>query len=164
MRSVCRAAGSPLVSDSRFSCSSSPEECDPSHSRLRCGVRIHCGIACPARLTPMHRRTGLRKVFNQSIIGSALVSFTLTGMTCVLAHSGGGTPLGPLYGALGAAGDCLMIVSSDRKNGKWVFLLNESANLIEQLDLDGDGEKEIVASRCAGGQLPGLSRLLHQMS
>ena len=49
-----------------------------------------------------------------------------------------------LYGAWGAAADCLMIISFDREKNQWVSLVNESANLTEQLDLDGDGEKEIV--------------------
>jgi hypothetical protein len=49
-----------------------------------------------------------------------------------------------LSGAWGAAADCLMIITFDRRLNQWKFLLNESANATEQLDLDNDGQEEIV--------------------
>lgn len=58
-----------------------------------------------------------------------------------------------IYGALGAAADSLIIIGFDRGRKRWISLLNESSNSTEQLDLDGDGEKEIVARFGAAADL-----------
>ncbi len=68
-------------------------------------------------------------------------------------HRPGANTQWEISGTMGAACDCLVIIQFDRKKNRWVRLLREEANNTEQVDLDGDGQKEIVGYFGVGGDV-----------
>ncbi len=59
-------------------------------------------------------------------------------------HRPGANTQWEISGTMGAACDCLVIIAFHRSSGRWVQLLREEANNTEQVDLEGDGQKEIL--------------------